>query len=350
MMSKAYQWALYLVLGLSAVFAVFLVVSDNVAPFTTQAQLHIPTSRIAAEVSAPVIELAVENGQKVKKGDLLVRLDSARYQLALTQAQANLVEAEQNYQANKQHLNSALAALRQRQQEASNAQRKIKRNDRLIARKLISQEAYDDSHASLVVHQQAVESARAQVAQIKAELVQSSDNGALAVARARVELAKLDLKKTTILAPVDGVISNLNLNSGTYVNAGTPVLFLVDRNHAWVNADFNEKGLAKLTKGTDVRLVFDALPGEVHRGEIQGKELAIHDASSDNNGLARVVNDDHWIRDQQKVRTQVSLTDLDSSALFSGSKVSVMVVSNTSTWDCLGSTWMGFLAHLRYLV
>lgn len=349
MMNKAYQWVLYFILGLSALFALFLVTSDNLAPFTTQAQLHIPTSRIAAEVSAPVVELVVKNGQQVKKGDLLVRLDSARYELALTQANAALVEAEQTFQANQQHLYGAQATLRQREQEAANSDRKLKRNEQLISRKLISQEALDDSRAKRVVDQQAVESARASVSQIEAELAQSSENGALAVAHARVDLARLDLEKTTIVAPVDGVISNLNLNSGTYVNAGSPVLFLVDRNHAWVNADFNEKGVTKLNEGTQVRVVFDALPGEIYQGTIQGKELAIHDASSDNNGLANVVNDDRWIRDQQKVRTQVMVPDLNSS-LFSGSKVSVMVVSDTSYWDVLGNIWMEFLARLRYLV
>ncbi|PMH42151.1 multidrug transporter [Vibrio sp. 10N.286.49.B3] len=349
MMNKAYQWVLYFILGLSALFAAFLVTSDNLAPFTTQAQLHIPTSRIAAEVSAPVVELMVKNGQQVKKGELLVRLDATRYQLAFTQAKAALVEAEQNYQANKQHLNSARATLHQREQEAMNAERKVKRNDQLITRKLISQEALDDSRANLIVGQQAVVSARASVAQIEAELAQSSESGALAIARANVELTQLDLQKTTIVAPVDGVISNLNLNAGTYVNAGSPVLFLVDRKHAWINADFNEKGITQLAQGTDVRIVFDALPGEIYQGKIQGKDLAIYDASSDNSGLARVVNDDRWIRDQQKVRTQVTLPQIDDS-LFSGSKVSVMVISDSSIWGTLGNVWMNILARLRYLV
>ncbi|WP_261816964.1 HlyD family secretion protein [Vibrio gallicus] len=349
MMNKAYQWVLYFILGLSALFAAFLVMSDNLAPFTTQAQLHIPTSRIAAEVSAPVVKLVVKNGQSVKKGDLLVRLDATRYQLALAQAKAALVIAEQHYQANKQHLNGATATLRQRIQETANEQHKVKRNEQLMRRKLISQEMLEDSRTSLAVHQQAVTSARASVAQIKAELIQSSENGALATAHANVELAQLNLKKTTIVAPVDGVISNLSLTPGTYVNAGNPVLFLVDRNHAWINADFNEKGITKLAKDTKVRVIFDALPGEIYQGKIQGKELAIFDASSDNNGLARVVNDDRWIRDQQKVRTQVTLPTLNDS-LFSGSKVSVMVISDSSVWDTLSNVWMHLLANLRYLV
>lgn len=349
MANKAYQWMLYLTLGTSALFALFLVASDNLAPFTTQAQLHIPTSRIAAEVSAPVVELAVKNGQDVKKGDLLVRLDPTRFELALTQAQAALVEAEQSYEANKQHLHGAEATLRQRQHEAVNAERKLKRNQQLISRKLVSQETLDDSRADTIVRQQTVEAAQADIEQIKAELAKSSDNGALAVARTRVELAQLDLDKTTIVAPVDGVISNLNLNSGTYVGAGSPVLFLVDRQHAWINADFNEKGSANLTAGTTVRLVFDAMPGEVFEGSIQGRELAIYDASSDNSGLAKVVNDDRWIREQQKVRTQVTLPSLDHS-LFSGSKVSVMVVPEATFWDVIGSAWMQVLARIRYLV
>lgn len=349
MMTKIYQRALTLILGLSALFAVFLVASDNIAPFTTQAQLHIPTSRIAAEVSAPVIKLAVENGQPVKQGDLLVQLDPTRYQLALVQSQAALVEAEQSYQAKKQRLNKSTATLRQRQQEENNSDRKLKRNQQLAARNLISQEMLDDSRADSVVRQQAVNAAQAEIAQLQAELRQSSENGALAAAHARVELAQLDLDKTTIVAPVDGVIGNLNLNPGTYVSAGNPILFLVDRQRAWVNADFNEKGVSHLNTGVLVRLIFDALPGQVFQGKVQGHELAIYDASIDNNGLAKVTNDDRWIRDQQKVRTQINMENIDP-ALFSGSKVSVMVISNTSYWDVLGDAWMQLLAGIRYLV
>lgn len=349
MMSKVYQRALSLILSLSILFAIFLVASDNIAPFTTQAQLHIPTSRIAAEVSAPVIKLAVENGQQVKKGDLLVQLDPTRYQLALVQSQAALVEAEQNYQAKRQRLNRSEAILRQRQQEAINSDRQLKRNQQLSTRALISQEMLDDSRADSAVRQQAVEAALAEIAQLQAELRQSSDNGALAAARARVELAQLDLDKTTIIAPVDGVIGNLNINPGTYVSAGNPFLFLVDRQRAWVNADFNEKGASHLNTGVLVRLIFDALPGQVFEGKVQGHELAIYDASIDINGLAKVVNDDRWIRDQQKVRTQISMPNIDR-VLFSGSKVSVMVISETSYWDALGNAWMQLLASLRYLI
>ena len=349
MMSKIYQWALSLILGLSAIFAVFLVASDNIAPFTTQAQLHIPTSRIAAEVSATVIKLAVENGQQVKQGELLMQLDPTRYQLALVQSQAALVEAEQSYQAKKQRLNRSQALLRQRQQESHNSARKLKRNQQLSARDLVSQEMLDDSRADSEVRQQAVEAAQAEIAQLQAELRQSSDNGALAAAHARVELAQLDLNKTTIVAPVDGVIGNLNLNPGTYVNAGNPILFLVDRQRAWVNADFNEKGVSHLNRDVPVRLIFDALPGQVFEGKVQGHELAIYDASIDSNGLARVTNDDRWIRDQQKVRTQISMPNIDP-ALFSGSKVSVMVISDMSYWDVLGNAWMQLLAGIRYLI
>lgn len=349
MASKVYQWVLLSVLGISAVFAVFLIASDNVAPFTTQAQLHIPTSRIAAEVSAPVMKVAVQNGQNVKKGDLLISLDDTRYELALAEAKATLVQAEQNYQAKEQSLIGAQAILLQREQEANNATRHYKRNQQLSSRHLVSQERLDNSLAESNAQQQVVVAAKAQIAQIQAELIQSSDSGALAIARSHVELAKLDLTKTKIIAPVDGVISNLNLNAGTYVHAGTPILFLVDRKNAWVNADFNEKGVSHLKNNTQVRLVFDALPGTLFQGHIDGRELAIFDASSDNSGLAKVVNDARWIREQQKVRTQIKLNTIDPS-LFSGSKVSVMVVSEGSMIDAIGHAWMRLLTQIRYLV
>ncbi|WP_298444020.1 HlyD family secretion protein [uncultured Ferrimonas sp.] len=349
MASKVYQWALSLVFAASVLFSVFLVASDNLSPFTTQAQLHLSTSRLAAEVSGPVSALAVRNGQQVEQGQLLVQLDPTRYQLALAQTQAALIEAQQSHQAKRQQLRGAEASLHQRLQQAQNAERKWRRNQQLIAKGLQSQQVLDDSQAEAAVSQQAVQAAQAEIAKLQAELVQSSDSGALAAARSRVKLAQLDLAKTRIVAPISGVISNLNLNLGSYVSAGSPVLFLVDRQHSWVNADFNEKGVNHLQAGTAVRLVFDALPGEVFSGTVQGRDLAIYDPSSEASGLAKVTNDDRWIRDQQKVRTQIVLPQLNDG-LFSGSKVSVMVVSDLSWWDLLGQLWMQLLAQLRYLI
>ncbi|WP_028115992.1 HlyD family secretion protein [Ferrimonas senticii] len=349
MASRVYQWALWAVLTAAALLSLFLVTSDNVAPFTTQAQLHLPTSRIAAQVSAPIAQLAVHNGQQVKAGQVLMQLDPSRFQLAVTQAQAALVEAQQAQQAKQQQLAAAQATLSQRQQEAVNSARQFKRNQQLFAKNLLSQSQLDDSEADNGVRQQAVQAAQADVARLQAELRQSSEQGALAAAQAQVQLAQLDLQHTTVVAPFDGVISNLNLSQGTFISAGAPVLFLVDRQHGWVNADFNEKGSRELTVGAQVRLVFDALPGQVFIGTVSGRELAVHDASSDTNDLASVVNDDRWIRDQQKVRVQVQLPNLNPE-LFSGSKASVMVVSDSPVWGPLASAWMTLLAQLRYLV
>lgn len=349
MSSKVYQWALYLVLAGSALFSIFLVVSDTVSPFTTQAQLHIPTSRIAAEVSAPISELAVTNGQRVAKGELLVQLDSTRYQLALEQAQAALQQAMQSEIAKRQQLNGAKATLSQRQQEHLNSDRKRQRDETLFVERLVSQQQLDDSRNAELVSEQAVSAATAEVARLEAELAQMSEQGAIASAKAALELAQLDLAKTRVVAPVDGVISNLNLSKGTYVSAGSPILYLVDAKHSWINADFNEKGLAKLQPGTQVRLVFDGLPGQVFDGQLHSREQAIYDSSSDATGLAQVVNDDRWIRDQQKVRTQIHVDSLDA-ALFSGSKASVMVVSSNPVWDGIAQGWMAALSLLRYLI
>lgn len=348
-MSKVYQTVLYFVLGLSVLFSLFLVASDNKAPFTTQAQLHIPTSRIASEVSGVVTELTVKNGQLVKKGEILMKIDPTRYQLALEQAEASLNEAEQNFQAQQHQLKVTQAMLIQLENTTENAEKKFERNQSLRKTNVISQEQLDDSRISVISHQQDLASARASVEQSKAQLEKSGEHGALASARARVKLAQLDLEKTTLIAPIDGVISGLNLDTGTFVNANTPMLFIVDRDEAWINADFNEKGVTKLRQGTQVRVVFDALPGEVFTGIIRGKEHAIYDASSDNNNLANVTNDDRWIRENQKVRTQVVLPQL-SSDLFSGSKASVMVSSKDPIWNTLSNMWIELLAYIRYLI
>ncbi|MBY6186561.1 HlyD family secretion protein [Marinobacter hydrocarbonoclasticus] len=348
MSKNAYQWGLYLVLGITLLFALFLVSTDTQAPFTTQAQLHRTVARIAPEVSGNVLTVAVSNGQHVRAGQPLLTLESSRYQLAVDQAEADLAQARQNHQAREQELNVAKATLIQKQQAADNAHLKLTRNSTLVNRGLITQEALDDSRNAATVADAAVTAANAEIARLRVQLSDKTGDAAVALAEAKLAQARLDLARTTLVAPVDGTVTNLQLQSGSYLNSGSPALFLVSDAHSWISADFNEKGIAHLGTGTPVWVAFDALPGQLFEGEIANREQAVYDASSANGELASVTNDNRWIREQQKVRTRIDIPGLDP-ALISGARATIMVQRPDSLWGAIGHLWMGTIAQLRYL-
>ena len=348
MKENIYKYAIYTVLTLTFGFSLFLITADNVSPFTTQATMHRAVANIAPEVSGVVTSVNVKNGENVHKGDVLFTIDPDAYQLAVRQAQAELQQAKEAFAAKRQELNAAEQTFAQRQLEASNAEQKLTRYTALRRKGLSTQQELDDIKLSARVAERAVHVAQADMQRLQAELANEDTNAAIALAEAKLDTAELNLAHTHVIAQTDGTISNLQLQTGTYINQGSVAMFLVSENASWLSADFNEKGVAYLQPGQHVRISFDALPGEVFDGEIINQDRAIYDAANPSNQLSTVSNDSRWIREQQKIRTRIHV-DNANPALISGSRASVIVENGNAVLDIVGACWIKLVALFRYI-
>ncbi|WP_447474890.1 HlyD family secretion protein [Vibrio harveyi] len=348
MKENFYKYAIYTVFSAAALFSAFLVTSDNVSPFTTQATLHRNVATIAPEVSGVITDVMVNNGELVEKGQPLFAIDPSSYQLKVAQAKAELRQARESDSAKWQQLAAAKQTQSQREFEYHNAKQKLARNQKLRNKGLATEQELDDAITNTQVASSAVEAANAEVKRIEAELSTQDRTAAIELAEAKLASAELDLSHTQIVAQTEGVVTNLQLQSGSYITQGTASLMLVDETHAWISADFNEKGIDKLTNGREVLVSFDALPGKVFSGEVSSQERAIYDTNNANGQLSSVTNDTRWIREQQKVRTRITVNELDPS-MISGSRASVIVESGNPIMDVIGSAWIHLVAMFRYI-
>ncbi|MFN1599204.1 HlyD family secretion protein [Vibrio harveyi] len=348
MKENFYKYAIYTVFSAAALFSAFLVTSDNVSPFTTQATLHRNVATIAPEVSGVITDVMVNNGELVEKGQPLFAIDASSYQLKVAQAKAELRQARESDSAKWQQLAAAKQTQSQREFEYHNAKQKLARNQKLRNKGLATEQELDDAITNTQVASSAVEAANAEVKRIEAELSTQDRTAAIELAEAKLASAELDLSHTQIVAQTEGVVTNLQLQSGSYITQGTASLMLVDEAHAWISADFNEKGIDKLTNGREVLVSFDALPGKVFSGEVSSQERAIYDTNNANGQLSSVTNDTRWIREQQKVRTRITVNELDPS-MISGSRASVIVESGNPIMDIIGSAWIHLVAMFRYI-
>ncbi|WP_045399588.1 HlyD family secretion protein [Vibrio campbellii] len=348
MKENFYKYAIYTVFSAAALFSAFLVTSDNVSPFTTQATLHRNVATIAPEVSGVITDVMVNNGELVEKGQPLFAIDASSYQLKVAQAKAELRQARESDSAKWQQLAAAKQTQSQREFEYHNAKQKLTRNQKLRNKGLATEQELDDAITNTQVASSAVEAANAEVKRIEAELSTQDRTAAIELAKAKLASAELDLSHTQIVAQTEGVVTNLQLQSGSYITQGTASLMLVDEAHAWISADFNEKGIDKLTNGREVLVSFDALPGKVFSGEVSSQERAIYDTNNANGQLSSVTNDTRWIREQQKVRTRITVNELDPS-MISGSRASVIVESGNPIMDVIGSAWIHLVAMFRYI-
>ena len=348
MKEKIYQYIIYAVIAVALTFSTFLLTTDNLLPFTTQATVHKNVANIAPEVAGNINQVFVSNGQHVQAGQLLFTIADSDYALAVRQAQAELDLAEQNHAAKSQALQGALQTLAQKQAQAANLKAKFKRYQALQRDGLVTAQEFDDIKLSDNMAQRGVAIAEADIARIRSELSNKDHNASIDLAGAKLAAAQLQLTKTQVHAQTDGTVTNLQLQAGSYINKGTVALFLVNEQAPWISADFNEKGMASLAPGTQVAVVFDALPGQVFDGKILNQDSAIYDASNVASQLANVSNDNRWIRAQQKIRTRIGVSDL-TAPLMSGSKASVIVQHDNSLLSSLGYAWIKLLAWFRYV-
>ncbi len=295
-----------------------------------------------------ITDVMVNNGELVEKGQPLFAIDASSYQLKVAQAKAELRQARESDSAKWQQLAAAKQTQSQREFEYHNAKQKLTRNQKLRNKGLATEQELDDAITNTQVASSAVEAANAEVKRIEAELSTQDRTAAIELAEAKLASAELDLSHTQIVAQTEGVVTNLQLQSGSYITQGTASLLLVDEAHAWISADFNEKGIDKLTNGREVLVSFDALPGKVFSGEVSSQERAIYDTNNANGQLSSVTNDTRWIREQQKVRTRITVNELDPS-MISGSRASVIVESGNPIMDVIGSAWIHLVAMFRYI-
>ena len=199
--------------------------------------------KISSEVSGEITELPVIEGQQVKKGDLLVRINPDLIQSALIQSQASL----QNVKAN----------LAQTQASEKVAKLNYERNKPLFEKGVISKSDWDRAVSDFEIAQANVKSAYYSVQSSSANVKQAQDN----------------LERTTIYAPIDGTISSLDVELGERVvgtaqMAGTEIMRVADLGNMEVEVDVNENDIVKISIGDSAVVEVDAYLKKEFKGEV----------------------------------------------------------------------------------
>lgn len=253
------------------------------SPWTRDARVRADVVTIAPDLSGWVRELKVHDNQQVAAGELLMSLDSERYQAALEQARAVAETRRQQ--------------LLLREHEAG-------RRDRLGP--------------------QAISAELRENAQINAEVAR----GEYHQAQAAVKLAELDVQRSEVRAPRAGQVTNLQLAEGNYVRAGEPVLALVDEASFYVQAYFEETKLPRIRVGAPVE-VWLMGGDQPLRGTVDSISRGITDrnASPDGQLLANVEPTFNWVRLAQRIPVRIRFDALPEDVqLSAGMTASVRVL------------------------
>ena len=124
---------------------------------------------------------------------------------------------------------------------------------------------------------------------------------------AALERARLDLARTAVAAPADGVVTNLQLAPGQFVGAGQAALTFLDTGTVWIAAAFKENSLEQVRAGNAAEVVFDSLPGRVVAARVESVGWGVSSGDPRSTGLPTVRSDSGWIRDPQRFPVRLVL-------------------------------------------
>lgn len=225
---------------------------------------------IAAMITERVAFIPVQEGQRVRRGELLIELDAADERAALAQAQASVAQAEAKLrQLREVGLPAAEQALAQAQANLLQAQHAHERTRTLQERGFIGQSQLDDARRNLDVAESQLRAARLQV---ETNGPAGSDfalaQAALAQARANLRAAQAKLEQMAIHAPVDGVLIARSVEVGNVAQAGKELMLLAPAGETQVVVEIDERNLAQLAPGQKAVGSADAFPGQRFAAEL----------------------------------------------------------------------------------
>ncbi len=266
---------------------------------------------VTTDVSGLVRSIAVHEGETVRKGQLLFRLERMPLRLAVEEAQANLAQTRLDLAALQADYVRAQRNVAAARAQVAADQATYDRYGKLVRAHAVTRQQFDDAKFKLLADQAAVGAGSAQATATLARLGGAADRlvtemPAYRLAAARLALAERNLRHASVRAPFAGAVTQVSkLQPGQYLAAGTPAFGLVQNQGMWIAAEPKETTLTYARPGQKARVTIDAYPGHVWHGVLQSvapatdQEFAILPAENSSG---------NWVKVVQRVPLRVVLT------------------------------------------
>ena len=246
------------------------------AQLVLQGQVEATSVDVSSKIPARVLTLAVKEGQRVKRGDVLLTLDSPEARAKLAQAEAGRdaaqsMEDKARHGARVEEIRQAEAAWQRAQVGVGLAEKTFGRLDRLSRDGVVPAQRRDEAQAALDSARDLEHQARAAYDLARAGARDEDKRGAAAqTARARGVIAEVEaaIAETTLVAPIDGEVTTVNVRVGELVGPGAPIITILDTTDMWVSFHVREDQLAALKVGDTFDPIVPAL-GKTTSGEVR---------------------------------------------------------------------------------
>ncbi len=310
-----------LLVGLGYVFSRFVHTGGE---WTDNATVRQHITPVNSRVPGFIREIRFDEYQRVHKGDTLVIIEDAEFRLAVAQAEAGLANAMAGQKATSAGIATTSNAVKINEATITevrvnmeNAARDLARFERLLQEDAVTRQQYDNmktAYESAKARYDQVTSAKAGTQLTVSELghrLNQSEAG-IRLAEAQLEMAKLSLSYTVILATADGIVGAKDIHVGQLVNPGQTMVEIVDDSEKWVIANYRETQLPNIALGAEVEITADAVPGVKYHGHVE----RMADATGSAFSMIPVDNaTGNFVKVEQRVPVRISLEDNDTELL-----------------------------------
>lgn len=285
---------------------------------------------VSAQVGGEIVEVGVSEGDSVKEGQLLFRIDPEPYRLQIAQADAAIASAQARVTelANSSDLSGAdISAARE---DIAFAESNFRRKDELYKRGFLTKTEHDAAQHAVNQAREHLRQAQARQEAAKAKLATGAavpgENPQVAAGKAQKAVAELSLDRTEVRAPSSGRVAQADrLQLGQQVVQGLPVLTLVADGSSYVEANFKETDLDDMKVGQPAEVRFDAYPDVVLKGHVAsigagtGSEFSVIPAQNATG---------NWVKVTQRVPVKIVIDGKSPRPLIAGLSTEVTVFTD----------------------
>ena len=286
---------------------------------------------VSSDLSGRATQIYVKQNDRIEKGKRLLKLDREPYLISLRKAEAELKSIRYNINSLRAELEEAKAELSGVRAEISFYERAFSRQKKLSVRGVSSRVQLDKAERELIIFRKRSRTAQQKIKRVLAKLggnqnLKLENHPNYLKAKARVELAKLNLRRTIINSPANGTVGRVTLQTGEYVEEGKPLIPIIQSDEKWIEANLKETQLSHIKVGQTVEVTIDAYPNEIYAGQLvsispsTGAELSI---------LPPQNASGNWIKVVQRVPVRIELiSSIISEKLRAGMTAHVSIDTN----------------------
>jgi membrane fusion protein, multidrug efflux system len=275
---------------------------------------------VSADVAGRIVKVGVRENQRVKKGDLLFEIDPEPYRIAVAQADAAIANAQVQLQTLQTSYQGTGADIQAARDQIQAAQEDYGRQAELMKSGFTTRARLEQSQHGLEQARAAYQRALADAAEARSKLATGSavpgENPQIAAARVQRQQALLNLSRTKVYAPADGIVSQSDrLQVGQQMMTGLPALTIVTSERSWIEANFKETDLNQMRVGQCAEVSFDAYPGLKLKGHVgsigagTGSVFSVLPAQNANG---------NWVKVTQRVPVRIYIDEKSPRPLIAG--------------------------------